>query len=94
MAEFQHKRDQILVSFGLTVQKRRRELNLSQEKAAEKAGVHRTYFADVERGTRNISLKKIVAIAIALDLRPSELLSDLGGTAASIRQSKRYHQPE
>jgi transcriptional regulator with XRE-family HTH domain len=54
--------------FGEAVRKRRNELQLSQEKLAEKARLHRTYIADIERGERNISLESIVKVIQALDL--------------------------
>ena len=71
------ERNRELVAFGLAVQKRRREMGLSQEKAAERAGIHRTYFADVERGTRNVGLKNLIAIARALGITPSALLHSI-----------------
>src|SRR5688500_36923 len=45
--------------FGFAVKVRREELGLTQEDLAEKAGIHRTYLSDVERGTRNLSLVNI-----------------------------------
>jgi transcriptional regulator with XRE-family HTH domain len=70
-------RDLVLVAFGLAVQARRREIGLSQEEAAARAGIHRTYFADVERGARNVGLKNVVAIARGLDVTPSDLLKKI-----------------
>ena len=67
-------RDPILVAFGLTIQRRRHQMGLSQEEIAARAGVHRTYFADVERGTRNVGLRNIVAIARGLGIKTSDLL--------------------
>lgn len=67
-------RDPILVAFGLAIQRRRHQMGLSQEEIAARAGVHRTYFADVERGTRNVGLRNIVAIARGLGIKPSDLL--------------------
>lgn len=70
-------RDPVLMAFGLAIQKRRREMGISQEEAASRAGVHRTYFADVERGARNIGLKNVVAIARGLDVTPSDLMKKI-----------------
>jgi transcriptional regulator with XRE-family HTH domain len=70
-------RDAVLMAFGLAVQARRREIGLSQEEAAARAGIHRTYFADVERGARNVGLKNVVAIARGLDVTPSDLLKKI-----------------
>ena len=59
--------------FGTAVKFRREELGLTQEDLAEKAGIHRTYLSDVERGTRNLSLVNIERLAAALGLKMSDL---------------------
>lgn len=56
------------------MRRRRSDLNLSQEKLAEAAGIHRTYVGGIERGERNVSLINILNLAEALELRPSELM--------------------
>ncbi|MDF1540787.1 MAG: helix-turn-helix transcriptional regulator [Candidatus Thorarchaeota archaeon] len=61
--------------FGKGVRNRRNELNLTQENLAEKADIHRTYLADIERGKRNPSLVNILKIIFALDLSPSIFFS-------------------
>jgi XRE family transcriptional regulator, regulator of sulfur utilization len=50
----------------------RKDRNLTQEKLAEVAGLHRSYFWDIEQG-RNISIKTAYKIAKALDVTLSEL---------------------
>jgi len=50
----------------------RKEKGLTQEELAEKAGLHRAYFWDVERG-KNISIKTAYNIARALRVKLSEL---------------------
>ena len=59
--------------FGFAVKVRREELELTQEDLAERAGIHRTYLSDVERGTRNVSLINIERLAAALSLPISGL---------------------
>jgi transcriptional regulator with XRE-family HTH domain len=59
--------------FGYAVRSRRESLHLTQEDLAEKAGIHRTYLSDIERGTRNPSLVNIDRIATSLDLSLPEL---------------------
>lgn len=54
--------------FGSAVKSKRFALGLSQEELAERAGLHRTYVSDVERGARNPSLGSIEKLAIALEL--------------------------
>jgi transcriptional regulator with XRE-family HTH domain len=59
--------------FGFAVKIRREELNLTQEDLADRAGIHRTYLSDVERGSRNLSLINIERLAAALAISMSEL---------------------
>ena len=55
------------------VKSRREALGLTQEDLADRAGIHRTYLSDVERGARNICLINIERVAAALVLPTSEL---------------------
>ena len=57
---------------GTRIEKLRKEKGLTQEELAEKAGLHRAYFWDIENG-RNISIKTAYKIAHALDVKLSEL---------------------
>lgn len=57
-------------------------LGISQEELAERAGLHRTYVSDVERGARNPSIVSIEKLAQALQLSVSTLFwraSNSGG---------------
>lgn len=58
----------ILKVFGTNLRKYREEKNISQEKFAEMAGLHRTYISDVERFQRSISLGNVQKIADALEI--------------------------
>ncbi|HYV06125.1 MAG TPA: helix-turn-helix transcriptional regulator [Blastocatellia bacterium] len=66
----------IRARFGLAVRKRRQELGFSQEALSERAGLHRTYVADIERGIRNLSLINIEKLTTALDISISALFVD------------------
>ena len=66
----------ILELFGKNVQRLRTEQNISQEKLAEKAHLHRTYIGMVERAERNITLINMQKIASALGVQIGELLED------------------
>lgn len=59
---------------GQRVRARRKELGLIQIALATRAGLHRNYLGDVERGKRNISLVNIHKLARALELEPGELV--------------------
>ena len=47
---------------------------LSQEALAERMGYHRTYWAGIERGERNLTLKSVERIAAKLEIEPLLLL--------------------
>ncbi|OGH24677.1 MAG: hypothetical protein A3D82_00495 [Candidatus Levybacteria bacterium RIFCSPHIGHO2_02_FULL_40_29] len=54
------------------IEKLRKEKGMTQEELAEKAGLHRAYFWDIENG-RNISIKTAYKIAKALKVELKEL---------------------
>jgi transcriptional regulator with XRE-family HTH domain len=56
----------ICISFGCTIRRLREEQKINQEEAAERCGLHRTYYSGVERGIRNVSLVNIEKIAKGL----------------------------
>lgn len=60
-------------NLGQRIEELRKQKGLTQEELAEKAGLHRAYFWDIENG-RNISIKTAYKIAKALDVDLSELL--------------------
>jgi transcriptional regulator with XRE-family HTH domain len=64
-----------LLLFGAGLRKLRLKRNLSQERLAELAGLHRNFIGMVERGECNTSLLTIIALARALDVKPSRLLA-------------------
>lgn len=64
-------------NLGKIIQEIRLEQGLSQEDLSEKSGLHRTYIGSIERGERNISLKNLLVIAKALNIRLSDLLKKI-----------------
>jgi len=63
----------LLSQLGEVVRRRRLALDLSQEELASRAGVHRTYLSDIERGARNITITVLTRLAEALEMRVSRL---------------------
>lgn len=64
----------ILKHFGKRVREERLKQNLSQEKLAELAELHRTYIGMIERGEKNITLENIEKIAKALGIQLDKLM--------------------
>jgi transcriptional regulator with XRE-family HTH domain len=59
----------ILIIFGENVQKYRREKQISQEKLAGYAGVHRTYIGMIERAEKNITLRNMEKLRMRWGLK-------------------------
>jgi transcriptional regulator with XRE-family HTH domain len=51
----------------------REEQKINQEEAAERCGLHRTYYSGIERGVRNASLVNIEKVAKGLKKNLCEL---------------------
>ena len=56
----------IRIRFGRALRRIREEQAINQEEAAERCGLHRTYYSGVERGVRNVSLVNLEKIAKGL----------------------------
>jgi transcriptional regulator with XRE-family HTH domain len=56
------------VLFGLALRQAREKEGMSQEVLAERAGLHRTYIGQVERGEKNISIGNMEHLAHAVGL--------------------------
>ena len=63
--------------FGERVRQRRLELELSQEAAAMRCGIHWTQLGKVERGQRSLRLETILKIAAGLEVEPGKLVNGL-----------------
>jgi transcriptional regulator with XRE-family HTH domain len=61
--------------FAETLRVAREKAELSQEKLAERAGLHRTYISQLERGLKSPSLDVIVALAGGLRITPLDFVS-------------------
>lgn len=63
--------------FGRNLARLRERAGLSQEGAAERAGLHRTHVAMIEEGRRLPRLDTIVKLGGALGVEPCDLLTGL-----------------
>ncbi|AXF19420.1 XRE family transcriptional regulator [Burkholderia pyrrocinia] len=62
---------------------------LTQEALSERAGFHRTYVSQLERQVTNPTLDNVVALAVALEVRLSDLLSEHDGPPATLKLGRR-----
>ena len=63
----------IRIRFGRAIRRIREEQGINQEEAAERCGLHRTYYSGIERGVRNVSLVNIERIGRGLRTSISKL---------------------
>jgi transcriptional regulator with XRE-family HTH domain len=62
-------------ALGRNLRNFREAEELSQEAFAERLGFHRTYWAGIERGERNLTLRSVEKIADKLKIEPLLLLA-------------------
>ena len=74
---------------GAAIRHERSVLGISQGELAERAGLHRTYVSDLERGERNPSIQSIEKLARALHLSVAKLFERAGNGAAMSRTAGR-----
>lgn len=67
----------ITQKLGQRIKSLRNKLGLSQEKFALSIDMDRTYYASVESGKRNVSIKNIEKISKGLGITLEELFKDL-----------------
>jgi CheY-like chemotaxis protein len=68
---------------GTAIKEQRNALGISQEELADRAGLHRTYVSEVERGERNPSIASIEKLAQALKVSFASLFQRADQRAGS-----------
>ena len=63
------------ILFGLRIKELRLKAHISQEELSFRCGLSKNYISDVERGTRNISLKAISKLAYGLNVEIKDLFT-------------------
>ena len=82
----QKEPDLLLGVFASNVRIVRRSQALSQEALADMSDLDRTYISGIERAMRNVSIRNIQRIAIALDVDPRELLNPMLSSVPKYKQ--------
>lgn len=70
-------------TFAANLRLRRKDLKLSQEELAHRAGLDRTYVSSLERSRYAVSIDVIEKLAQTLDIEPSRLLARQNDSYAS-----------
>lgn len=67
-------KDERMIAFGKRVREVRKSKGISQERLAEMAGIDRSYMGNIERGEKNITLKKAYEVCDALEVDVKDLI--------------------
>ena len=66
--------DERMIAFERRIREVRKAKGISQERLAEMAGIDRSYMGNIERGEKNITLKKAYEICDALEIEIQDLV--------------------
>ncbi|WP_375403011.1 helix-turn-helix domain-containing protein [uncultured Sphingomonas sp.] len=70
--------------FGARLRSLRGDRGYSQEQMAELAGLDRSFYGRVERGTQNVALTTLARVAAGLEMSLSEMLAGIQVTPAEL----------
>ncbi len=65
----------MLIELGKFIRTHRMALGMSQEELAARAGLHRTYVSDVERGIRNLTIGASTLLANGLGVKLKDMIT-------------------
>jgi transcriptional regulator with XRE-family HTH domain len=82
----------MLVAMGKFIRQRRIAMGLSQEELAARAGLHRTYISDVERGIRNLTIGAAWFVAHGLGVDFKEMINALDSQEAT--KDEQFNPPQ
>ena len=66
--------EKALIALGHAVRSERKRRHLSQEELAHTSGLHRNYVGRLERAEVNPTYDSLVRLALALEMKPSDLI--------------------
>jgi transcriptional regulator with XRE-family HTH domain len=67
--------DRLELLFGARVRELRLARGFTQEELAERAYIHRTYLASIEKGRRNVAIVNVIYLSRALGVIPGDLFA-------------------
>ena len=77
-------------AFGQILREHRRKNKISQEALALQSGLDRTFMSKLERGIRQPTLMSLFKIANALNISPSQIISEV---ESLVTKDKKTEQP-
>lgn len=69
--------DQVRGALGSVLRGRREAARRTLSEVAAEAGLSPAHLSEVERGRKDISIERLLAVAHALDVRPAQIYADL-----------------
>jgi len=69
----------ICMQLGERIRELRRQRGWRQIDLAEHSGIHEVHISDLERGSREVGLRHLAALAAAFDLSLADLVKTLDG---------------
>lgn len=79
--------------FGEVISELRRNAGFSQEALGYRAGVHRTYVSQLERGLKSPTLAVLIKLATALEVKPSRILMLLESSLNEVPNPQGFLDP-
>ena len=76
--------DNVNASLGKIIAGLRQSAGLSQEELADRAGIHRTYVSQIERGLKSPTIIMLLKVSRALDAAPSKIMRQLEAQIGDI----------
>lgn len=73
--EYRLETENLLVGIGERLRQQRKKLGLTQEQTAELLAMSTTFYGELERGHKRISLEKIILVQEKMNLEPTYLLT-------------------
>ena len=84
----------IRTRFGRAIRRIHEEQEIDQEEAADRCGLHRTYYSGIERGVRNVSLVNIEKVAKGLKTSLPDLFRRVQPSRSLNRCCRSSHSSE
>ena len=66
------------IEVGRAIRARREAAGKSQDQFADEIDMHRAYYAAIERGEKNVTLRTLRRVTEGLRVRMSDILRDIG----------------